>query len=153
MPAVRRCRSARAIRPANLPLRGPEDALGVLLATGSPELPAIVCLLLDEERLGLACLDFAGAAHADAVLDVAEVLLAAAEQQPGLAAVVIASFRPGESHLPEPGEECCFFELRDLFDDAGIDLVDWFLVADDYATSMAELTEARSGWTGRAGER
>ena len=72
--------------------------------------------------------------------------LRAAADEPRLAALVIGTFRPGRSHVPEPGDTCCFAELRELLADAGIDLLDWFVVADGLATSLAELSEATWLW-------
>jgi hypothetical protein len=150
MPVVRRCASAPRPVHARRGLRRAEDALTVLLAGGGATPPAIGCLLLDERHRGLLAVDVVGRAGADAVLDVAEVMLAASAQHAEMAAVVLASFRDGADHLPEAGDEATFAELRDLFDDAGIELLDWFLVAGGYATSLAELTGTTARWKGPA---
>jgi hypothetical protein len=145
MPPIRPCYPARPVRAADLSLRGPEDALSVLLAGGGDR-PRIVCLLLDVEHRGLHCLEVTGPSDAEGVFQVAELLLRAVTNDTDLAALVVASFRPGQSHLPEPGEPSAFFELRELFADAGIDVLDWFLVAGGRATSLAELSEAAWLW-------
>jgi hypothetical protein len=135
--------AAGPIRPADLPVLTPQDALGVLLA-GDAGAPAVVCLLLDASRRGLACLEVAGAADTDAVLDVAELLLGAVEDEPGLGYIVLGSRRT--SARPEPGEAELFVQLRDQFDDAGLVLLDWFLLAGQRATSIAALTGADEHW-------
>lgn len=152
MPAVRRCATLRPTRPAQRPLRGPEDALSVLLAGGGPAAPCIASLLLDGYHRGLAFVEVGGAADTDAVLDAVETVLAAAEAEPGLAAVVVACFREGAGHLPWPGEAECFATLRDLCDEVGVELVDWFLVGGGLATSLAELTGAASRWRPAGGD-
>jgi hypothetical protein len=150
MPVVRRCACAPRPVHARRGLRRAEDALSVLLAGGGPAPPAVCCLLLNDRHRGLLAVEVAGPAGSEAVLDVAEVVLAASDQHPELAAVVLASFRTGQDHLPEAGDEATFAELRDVFDDAGLELVDWFVVAGGYAASLAELTGAPPRWKGRA---
>jgi hypothetical protein len=146
MAPVRRCTPSRPARPAGLSLRGPEDALGVLLAGATPDRPTATYLLLDATHSGVTCLEVSGRGDADAVFDVAELLLHTAADEPRLAALVIATFRPGRSHVPDPGDTSRFGELRELLADAGIDLLDWFVVAAGYATSLAELTGAPWLW-------
>ena len=146
MPPVRRCWPKRPVRAAGLSLRGPEDALGVLLAGATPDRPTATYLLLDGDHRGITCLEVSGRGDADAVFDVAELLLRTAADENGLSALVIASFRPTRSHVPEPGDTWCFGELRELLADAGIELLDWFVVAGGFATSLAELSEATWLW-------
>ena len=128
------------------PLRGPDDALRVLLAGGGPLPPCITGLLLDAGHRGLACLEVQGRADTDAAVDVVETILAAAELEPEVAGVVLACFRAGPALTPAPGEETCFLALRDLCDDAGLELLDWFVVVDGRATSLADLASAPSRW-------
>lgn len=146
MPPVRRCSPKRPVPAAGLSLRGPEDALGVLLAGATPDRPTATYLLLDTTHCGITCLEVSGRGDADAVFDVTELLLRAAADEPRLAALVVATFRPDRSHVPDPGDTWCFGELRELLADAGIDLLDWFVVADGYATSLAELSGATWLW-------
>lgn len=152
MPAVRRFAPTRPAHPAHRPLRGPDDALSVLLAGGGPPPPCIALLLLDGHHRGLACLEVGRRADTDAVLDAVDTVLAAAEAEPGLAAVVLATFRAGEAYQPAPGEEECFAVLRDLCGEVGLELIDWFVVANGFSTSLAELTGAASWWEPDGGE-
>ena len=53
---------------------------------------------------------------------------------------------PVAATSPNLATPWCFGELRELLADAGIDLLDWFVVADGFATSLAELSEATWLW-------
>ena len=138
MPPVRRCTPSRPVRAAGLSLRGPEDALGVLLAGATPDRPTATYLLLDATHCGITCLEVSGLVGGGAQQQLGD--------EPRLAALVIATFRPDRSHLPDPGDTWCFGELRELLADAGVDLLDWFVVADGYATSLAEFNGAPWLW-------
>ena len=139
------CHSRRAhvARPARHVLTL-DDALEVLTTAVGPE-PGVACLLLDTEHRLLTCLDVTGAADADAVLDVVEVLLTVADQESELASVVLACRRPGHAPRPADGEICCYYELQDVFADAGLDLLDWVLVTERGVSSFATLTGS-GGW-------
>ena len=69
MPPVRRCFPKRPVRAAGLSLRGPEDALGALLAGTTPDRPTATYLLLDTTHCGVTCLEVSGRGDADAVFD------------------------------------------------------------------------------------
>jgi len=146
MHGVHRCTPPPGARHAQLGLRGPEDALGILLLGGNPEVAGVTCLLLDDLHRCLTCLDVGGRGDADAVSAVAELLIGAAEREPDFGAVVISSCSPGRTHHPLPEEERMFAELLDVFDDVGILLVDWFVIAGGYATSLAEHTGTPWRW-------
>jgi DNA repair protein RadC len=120
--------------------------LGILLVGPHPVTAGVTCLLLDERHRGLTCLDVSGRGDAEAVSAVAELLVGAAEQEPDFAAVVIASSAPARTHHPQPEEVRTFAELLDVFDDAGIELIDWFVIAGGFATSLAEHTGVPWRW-------
>jgi len=148
MDAEHRCRASRRRgRPAPEPLRGPEDALEVILASASqPPRPETICLLLDHAHRGGTVVVVEGAAT-DADLEaLAGLLLCAAGQGGGPAAVVLATVRPGCSHLASAPDERCWFGLRERFDEAGVELLDWFILAGGVATSVAETTDSRWQW-------
>ena len=146
MSPVHRSPAASSVPGADHPLRGPHDALRVLLAGGGPVPPCITGLLLDAEHRGLACVEVRGRADTDAAVDVVETILAAAELEPEVSGLVLACFRAGPTLTPSPGEEACFLSLRDLCEDVGVELVDWFVVIDGRATSLAELATAPPRW-------
>ena len=139
MSPSRRCRPA-----PRAPLAAPavltfDDAVDVLTAALGPE-PGIACLLLDADQRLLTCLDVGGASDTDALLDVVEVVLAVATQEGALSSIVLACHRPGSSARPEDGETCCYYELQDVFADAGLVLLDWLLVTERGIASFARLT-------------
>lgn len=141
-------RTVRHAHPAWLPLTAPEQALGTMLvAVSDPPAPETVCLLLDRARCGLGCVVVSGGPD-DAVYRVADFLIDAALDNARLAAVVLGTVRPGRPHLPEPSDHLRFFDLRAMFDDVGVELIDWFVIAGGFASSLAELTDARSLWRG-----
>ena len=131
--------------PAALPLSGPEDALGVLFAAASrPRQAEHLALLLDHAHRGLGCLVIVGGGS---IRPVAELLVHLACQEGGLAALVLATVRPpGTPSVPGAAELVTFHDLREQFDELGIDLVDWFLLADRRAASLAELTDSQPRW-------
>jgi hypothetical protein len=146
---IRPCRRVRHAHPAWVPLPGPEEALATILAaTSHPPAAETVCLLLDAAHCGLGCVNVDGTADDDAVYRVADFLVDVALERTQLAAVVLATTRPGRSHLPEPGDHLRFLDLRAIFDDVGVQLLDWFVIAGGYASSLAELTDARPLWRG-----
>lgn len=146
---IRPCRTVRHAHPAWVPLPGAEEALATILAaTAQPPVPETICLLLDPAHCGLGCVTVDGTTDDDAVYRVADFLVDVALERTRLGAVVLATARPGRSHLPEPADHLRFLDLRAIFDDVGVQLLDWFVIAGGYASSLAELTDARPLWRG-----
>lgn len=146
---IRPCRTVRRAHPAWVPLPGPEEALAtILVAATQPPAEETICLLLDRAHCGLGCLTVEGTTDDDAVYRVADFLVDVAVDRARLGAVVIATARPGRSHWPEAADHLRFLDLRAIFDDVGVELLDWFVIAGGYASSLAELTDARPLWRG-----
>jgi hypothetical protein len=146
---IRRCRTVRHAHPAWVPMPGPTEALATILAaTAQPPSAETICLLLDPAHCGLGCITVDGTTDDDAIYRVADFLVDVALERTHLGAVVLATVRPGRSHLPEPTDHLRFLDLRAVFDDVGVELLDWFVIAGGYASSLAELTDARSLWLG-----
>ena len=129
MPPVRRCTPKRPVRAAGPVLRGPEDALGVLLAAprriDHGHLPAA------RRRPPWHHLPRGvGAGRRRRSVRRGRAAAARRRRRAPAGGAGHRRLRPGRSHVPEPGDTCCFGELRELLADAGIDLLDWFLVAD-----------------------
>jgi len=132
-----------AIRPAVLPLRHALDALGVIGAMLShPPRAELVCLLLDEARRGEASFVVTDAPD-DGVLDVADLV---ARLDSSIGGVVLASHRPGRGHLPLPADHERCAELVDTLADAGVALVDWFIVDRGLASSVPAMGGRPSAW-------
>jgi hypothetical protein len=137
------------IPPAGAALRTPDDALRVVLATvAQPPEAETVVLLLDARHRGGTCLVCRGAASALQVTSLVPILVQAAAQEPALAAVVLATVRPGEGLGVAPADEAAFGTMRHDLAVAQIDLLDWFLLDGDLVASVAELTGACWRWTG-----
>ena len=139
-----RRRGARARPPV---LRSAEAALAQLYQTAALNTPAVICLLLDGSRRPLACLELGGGADPAAVLDLTDVVLGAAGDEPCLAAVVLATVQGSPPGRDGP-ELSCFRQLVEQFDDAGVVLLDWFTIVGDRATSLAALAGVASRWAG-----
>ncbi len=147
MSPTRPCTTVRAPRHASLPVRSPEDALEVVACVFSqPAATETVCLLLDHAHCGGLVLSVAGAGEAEQVDHVGALVAELATSDPHLGAVVLATARPGRTTRPTHDDELTFLGLRGRFEEAGVDLLDWFLVANGLATSLAELTDARPLW-------
>ncbi len=146
-PPSPRCPSRLSRRRAHPPVTSVADALEVIASVAAnPLRHETVALLMDASRSGGTCLVVDGTNGPEAISEVAEFVLTNALQQPGgVESVVLASVRPGRL-APGDGDHWRWFDLRDRFDEAGIDLLDWLVVGDLLAVSMAQLTDSRSLW-------
>jgi len=144
-------RTRTTVRPA--PLRRAEDAIDVLLlAASQPYRPEAIALVLDHAHRGLACVVVDGATDAT-LSEVATALLLSAEARSGVGAFVLATTAPpggwpADGHELER-HEMQWFDLREQFETPGYDLLDWFVLVDGLAVSMAELTDSHARWLER----
>lgn len=133
--------------PAAEPLAGPEDALSVLFSAAShPPRPEVLCLLLDHAHRGLGCIVVVGAGPVTPVAEMLEHLVCG---EPSIAAFVLGSVRTGEHAGAGRGDLLAFHDLRERFDVLGVDLVDWFVLHERHAASLAELTDSQVRWRPR----
>lgn len=123
----------------------PQAALDVvLLLATSPPRKETVCLLLDADHRGLGSV-----VVKDAPRDLMAFTATLSDVLSRLAcirAVVLATSCPGFGWQPSPGEHIAFLECRERLEPINVDLIDWFLLDDGHATSLAESTDARSLW-------
>jgi hypothetical protein len=144
------CRSRpprRIPRPARQSLRGPRDALDVItLAVSHPARPETICLLLDRAHRGFTVVIIEGSGPDDDLMGLGDLLIGAAADSGAIGAVVIATVRPDRSHLPDANDERRWFDLRVRFDEAGVELLDWFVLSGGLASSLCELTDSRWRW-------
>jgi hypothetical protein len=137
------------VPPADATLRTPDDALRVVLAAvAQPPEAETVVLLLDARHRGGTCLVCRGAAAAGQVSSLMPILVQAAAQAPALAAVVLATVRPGAGIGLAAADDDTFATMRHDLAAAHVDLLDWFLLDGDLIASVAEITGACWRWTG-----
>lgn len=128
----------------------PQSALDVvlLLATAPPR-NETVCLLLDADHRGLGSL-----VVNDAPRDLAAFTTALSgllSRLSSIQALVLATMCPGTGWQPSPSEHISFLDCRERLELLNVELVDWFLLDDGHATSLAESTDAQSLWRPQAG--
>ncbi len=139
--------SRRSPRPARQSLRGPRDALDVItLAQSHPARPETICLLLDHAHRGVTVVIIEGSAPDDDLLGLGDLLVRAATESRAIGAVVLATVRPDRSHLPNANDERRWFDLRVRLEEAGVELLDWFVLSGGLASSLCELTDSRWRW-------
>ncbi len=109
------------------PITEPETALPLLVATLSvPPVHETVVLVLDDARCGVGVVSVSGTDRPDQVAEVVECL-AHPELFDGLGAgLVVASSRPHGGIVD--GDIDRWFEMCDLAEVAGLELVEWFVI-------------------------
>ena len=120
-------------------VRGPEDALKVIFATRQEKDTLVVLLMHDDSG---AAISFDNAETED-VKHVLQAVCEAAPAHPGNK-IVLGQFR--EHVDADVTEMARWFEASDLASTYGVKLVDWFLIAEDRARSMAETTFSEDRW-------
>jgi hypothetical protein len=140
------CLSARppAARPpaAGRPLLGPHDALAVVLAATCSPAPETVVLVLDRRHCGSVCLVIEGGVRVDALVT---LLTSLARADPRVGALVVATTGCLSAQVGAE-QELAWFEAREQLDALGVELLDWFLLTDRQAGSVAELTDSQWRW-------
>lgn len=86
-----------------------------------------IAILLDAERRGLSILTITGTIALDAMFDVLEVVVEAGRDS-DLGGLILATVRP-DGGL-EAGDGDRWLEANDLVEQRGIELVEWFVIAD-----------------------
>jgi hypothetical protein len=138
-------RSPAAPPPLPGPLVRPEDAIDVLLLAAShPPRTEAIALVLDRAHCGLTCMIVDGA-HPAELPTLAEVLLQAAAERRHVGAFVLAT-TAAEACWPGATDELLWRQLRERFETQGYELLDWFVLVDGLAVSMAEITDSRPLW-------
>jgi hypothetical protein len=156
-PSRSRSRSRPARPPTDIPgpgtpLAGPEEALRLVFAAASdPARHESIAVLLDRAHRGLGpCLVCDGASTAYQVIDLGRLIATVGEREPSFGAAVLATCRPGQGIELQPDDEAAFSMLRHNLADAGVELLDWFLLDDGLAASVSELTDGWWPWTSEA---
>lgn len=148
MPRTYHCPTQPVPPAATEPLTDPEDALHLALALFHPAPRGETTVIwLGPDRTGRACISVDGAESPDAAVRVARLVAAAAAGGGSEgSAVVLATHRPTWGTEVDDCDSCCFGIIDDLLREAGVLLVEWFLVADGEAVSMMEHHGRRPRW-------
>ena len=139
-----------------IPIHGSRDALDVVsLAAAEPLRAETIALLLDDDHIGRACVVIEGTQDPDDVVDVAHLMAELAERDVAVHAIVLASIRPraatatvleSAGDRPERNDVDRWLELLDLFEHAGIDLLDWYVVTQQTVSSLRSRTGMPPLW-------
>ncbi|MFN3255012.1 MAG: hypothetical protein ACE37B_04905 [Ilumatobacter sp.] len=109
------------------PINTAELAGGLLDAVAAdPPRHETIAVLLDDADRGICVLSVDGTTDQEAVLEVAELLIEASLRLGDVAAVILASVRPGGSDHVDDLER--WTELSARFDDGGLELIEWFVI-------------------------
>ncbi len=114
------------------PIDGERDAVDVIaLATHRPPRDETIAIVLDGAGCGIAIVVVAGTTEPDAVLDVAEFLTESMRGDERAAGLIIASVRASRrSRVFAAGRTDVdrWLEMSTIADDAGLRLVEWFVL-------------------------
>jgi hypothetical protein len=137
------------------PLTDADAAVAVIrLAASDPPRPETVVLFLDDAHVGRACCIVSGTTAPDDVLDVGALAADVAARSPELHAAVLATVRAGPTGRTAAGarirdDVARWRALLGLFDEVGVDLLDWFVVGPGArVTSLRTRTRLPSQWRG-----
>lgn len=116
----------------------------ISMAVHRPLRHETIVALIDDARRGISLVAVSGTEHPDAVVEVVECLLDPARHGGRVAGLIVASVRPGEHPTGAdgaPGDIDRWLEMSDLSEQAGIELLEWFVIADDVRCPRDQLGE------------
>jgi hypothetical protein len=130
------CGVHRAPRAGIDPIDSQAAALAVIkLAVHLPLTAETIALVLDADHRGRTVVVVDGTDEPDAVLEVIERLGDAIATSGGDGALVLASVRPDGRPCDDDGDR--WLEASELAEELGVELVEWFVVADDAGRTTA----------------
>jgi hypothetical protein len=131
-----------------MPLHDGRDALDVVaLVRSRPPQEETIVIPLDHAHVSGNLLVIEGCSTPDEVAHLtAFVCSAARAPRSRLAALVVATVRPGRPLGPDPVDHVQFALLREIGEDVGVDVLDWFVLCGPRSWSLAELTDAVPLW-------
>jgi hypothetical protein len=139
----------RSHRPARLAILTAADAVRTLaIVTDDGRLDCCVLACVDESRMPLTLFTFDGAERHPDVVELALELLLSATSVPScpLGAVFLGSSRPRGELGPTAEDEARWWRMADACADAGIELLDWFLLSRGVVCSVAQGLDPGPGW-------
>ncbi|HWC67686.1 MAG TPA: hypothetical protein VG478_06440 [Acidimicrobiales bacterium] len=125
-------------------VHSPGDALDAFTSVASFDRAQILVLMLDAEHRGTTCLAVDDVRSADGVLRVGTLLAELAQHEIGLAAVTLASIRPGGG--AELADIDRWHSLTTQLGTAGVTLLEWFVFGEHSAVGIGELVDAPWRW-------
>ena len=124
------CGVHRAPRAGIDRIDSPAAALAVIkLAMHLPLTAETIALVLDADHRGRTVVVVDGTDAPESVVEVAERLTDAIAGSGHDGALVLATVRPGGA--PTPGDADLWLEASELADAVGVELLEWFVIADD----------------------
>jgi len=110
------------------------------LAISCPPRHETIVLMLDDDRRGLGVVIVSGTIDPEHVLNVAECVARTSEHGGATSALVIASIRPGHVGHSD-GDDTRWLDLTRIADDAGVELLEWYVIGDEVSYPRHQLGE------------
>lgn len=106
--------------------------LALAMAIQRPLRAETVTLLLDDQRRGIAVAVVSGTHQPDDVLEVVECFTRSAAQGGRVGSIIVASVRPDRSDEATTSTDVDrWLEMSDIAEQAGVELVEWFVVGSE----------------------
>lgn len=126
------------------PIDSPLCAMSAISALmGRPPRSETIVIALDAHRCGLAVIVITGTVAPDSFIDVIDIVRRSAGGGDPIAAVVVASVRPGGGIDERDIDR--WLEASAMLDEGGVELVEWFVVGDEVCCPRDLLGE-RPRW-------
>lgn len=144
-----RCRSRRGTTLVAPFVDTATDAIAILETSASCRPGGLFMLCLDDDRRLLGVVEVTEASP-DATADICATLLpgSGGDDQMAMWSAVVLTDLPAGSELATVGAELdpTWFDLKDRFIEAGVELLDWLLVAGDQWWSMTANGDCGEVW-------
>jgi hypothetical protein len=102
-----------------------------------------ILVLLDDARRGVGVVAVSDTYEPDAVLEVIVCVLDPAAPGGGVGAVIVGSVRPGAPDTATDLDDIDrWLEMSDLAEQRGVELLEWFVIADELSCPRDRLGEA-----------
>ena len=123
------------------PISDPDTAfVTISMAVHRPLRHETIVALLDDDRCGISIVAVSGTDRPDAVVEVVECLSDPDLHGGRVGALIVASVCP-EIGRPRTGDIDRWLEMSDLAEQAGIELLEWFVIGDGVSCPRDQLGE------------
>ena len=135
----------RVLRARLDPVRSVDDALAIFdLQITRPLRAETLVMFLDGNSCGSIIVTVTGTDDPFQIVEVAEAMAMTGSGSPDVAALVLASIRPGGG--PCPGDDDLWLEVAEVVEASGLTLIDWFVVGRHGTFSPRELMGVPTRW-------